>query len=216
MTGVKFCGLTRAVDASEAAALGARYVGVILTDSPRRLSPVQARSVLQDVPRSVGRVGVVGRERPEQIGELATGAGVDVVQLHGDQDADAVRRVRDSWAGEVWWVARVDGDVLPDATFEIAPMVDAIMLDARVAGRLGGTGQPLDWGRLARGVDRLRALPARIVLAGGLTADNVWQAVALLRPDVVDVSSGVESAVGVKDHDRMRAFRDAVRNGAPK
>jgi phosphoribosylanthranilate isomerase len=213
MTQIKFCGMTRAEDAGEAAALGAAYVGVILTDGPRRVSPVRARAVFRDVPSSVKRVGVVGRESPEQITELATGAAVDVIQLHGDQDADTVRHLRDSWPGGLWWVARTANAMLPDETYEIAAMVDAVVLDARVAGQLGGTGQPLDWDGLVAEVDRLHELPARLVLAGGLTADNVRQAVALLRPHVVDVSSGVESAVGVKDHDRMRVFRDAVGTG---
>jgi phosphoribosylanthranilate isomerase len=214
MTGVKFCGMTRAVDARYAANLGAKYVGVILTESPRRVSAQSARAVLADVPPSIQRVGVLGRETPEQIARLAVAAAVDVIQLHGDQTPDAVRRVRDSWSGRLWWVARVDGGAIPPDAYLVAGLVDAIVLDARVTGLLGGTGQALDWQRLVPDVDQLRSHAARIVLAGGLTADNVRQAVALLRPDVVDVSSGVESAVGVKDHDRMRAFRDAVRNGA--
>jgi len=214
VTDIKFCGMTRAEDAKEGVALGARYIGVILTESPRRMSPDRARFVFAGVSSPVRRVGVVGRESPRQIASLAHDAGVDVVQLHGDQTPEALRDLRAAWKGEVWWVARVEGPSIPAATLTMAPLVDAVVLDARVSGKLGGTGRILDWHGLAADVTRLRALTSNIVLAGGLTADNVRQAVDALRPDVVDVSSGVESAVGVKDHDRMRAFRDAVRNGA--
>lgn len=213
MTTVKFCGLTRREDVAHAASLGAAFVGAILTESPRRVTPAAARALFEDIPASIRRVGVVGNEAPSTISRQIAEAAVNVVQLHGDQDADAVARVRNGWDGDVWWVARVT-DRVPPVAYEMAASVDAVVLDARVAGRLGGTGHRLDWARLGDDVERLRAAGARIVLAGGLTADNVREAMALLRPHVVDVSSGVESGVGIKDHERMRAFRDAVRDGA--
>jgi phosphoribosylanthranilate isomerase len=89
-------------------------------------------------------------------------------------------------------------------------VADAVVLDAKVSGRLGGTGTAFDWDGVARTLDRQR-VRARIVLAGGLNQDNVAQAVRIVAPDIVDVSSGVESAPGIKDHARMRAFGDAVR-----
>jgi phosphoribosylanthranilate isomerase len=91
---------------------------------------------------------------------------------------------------------------------------DALLLDAHVPGKLGGTGTTLPWRTMAADLRELRAAAgpeSRLVLAGGLTPDNVGEAILLLRPDVVDVSSGVERAPGIKDHDRMHAFADAVR-----
>jgi phosphoribosylanthranilate isomerase len=88
---------------------------------------------------------------------------------------------------------------------------DAVVLDAKVPGRLGGTGTAFDWEGVARALDRDRGR-GRIVLAGGLNPENVSRAVRIVAPDIVDVSSGVESAPGIKDHARMRAFGDAVRN----
>jgi phosphoribosylanthranilate isomerase len=90
-------------------------------------------------------------------------------------------------------------------------VADAVVLDAKVSGKLGGTGTAFDWEGVAKTLDRQR-VRARIVLAGGLNPENVAHAVHVVAPDIVDVSSGVESAPGIKDHARMRAFGDAVRN----
>jgi len=213
MPDVKFCGMTRHEDARFAATLGARYVGVILTESPRRLDADAARAVFATLPVSVRRVGVFGVEPVDDIVDTAERIGLDVVQLHGEPDADEVARVQDRFEGEVWWVARVTDDRVPTATFEQARIADAIVLDARVDGKLGGTGVTLAWDRLREDVRRLRAARAPVILAGGLNPDNVARAVSTLRPDVVDVSSGVESAPGIKDHQRMRQFHDAARGG---
>jgi phosphoribosylanthranilate isomerase len=118
--------------------------------------------------------------------------------------------MRQRFGARVWAVARADGSVLPDWTEELFHEADAVVLDARVKGRLGGTGVALEWGRLADSVAALRGRTP-FVLAGGLTPANVAEAVRLLAPDVVDVSSGVESSAGIKDHAKMRAFFDAAR-----
>src|SRR5688572_6332709 len=112
MADVKFCGVTRPVDAREAVRLGARYVGVIFASGPRVLQPEQARAVLADVPGGVGRVGVFGSQGPEAIADVAGRAGIDVVQLHGDPDAGAVAAVRRCFGGPVWAVVRVAGTVV--------------------------------------------------------------------------------------------------------
>ena len=204
---VKFCGLTRAADALEAARLGAAYVGVVFAGGPRRVSPEEAAAILAGVPAGVGRFGVVGRESPEEVAEHAAAAGLDGVQLHGDPDPAAVDAVRRCFGGSVWAVLRVE-DRLPAGFGALAAAADAIVLDTRVAGRLGGSGVAFDWASIARELDRRR--PRRLVVAGGLTPENVAAAVERLAPDVVDVSSGVESVPGVKDHARMRAFVGAL------
>jgi phosphoribosylanthranilate isomerase len=123
-----------------------------------------------------------------------------------------VRAMRSRFGGRIWTVARVDGSLLPDWTEELFHEADAVLLDARVKGRLGGTGVALEWGALADSVQALRGRTP-VVLAGGLTPANVAEAVRVLAPDIVDVSSGVESAPGIKDHAKMRAFIEAAQEG---
>lgn len=204
---VKFCGLTRAVDAVEAARLGASYVGVVFAGGPRLVAPAAASTIFAGVPARVRRIGVFGRSGPGAIADVAAAAGLDGVQLHGDPEAADVEAVRRRFGGIVWAVVRVESS-LPARLDDLAAVADAIVLDARVAGALGGTGERFDWGRIARRLEGRR--PARLVVAGGLTPENVSDAVALLAPEVVDVSSGVESAPGEKDHARMRAFVGAL------
>lgn len=214
MADIKFCGLTRPDDARHAATLGAAYIGVVFADSPRRLSEAQAKIVYAGAPASVRRVAVFGADAPSAIADLAARLGVDVVQLHGDPDPDTVTRLRALWAGAIWAVQRVRGETVPPVAADLFAVADAVVLDTRVdgVGQLGGTGKTLPWERLREPVAALRARSgrARLVLAGGLRPENVTEAVRLLQPDIVDVSSGVETEVGVKDHGRMRAFRDAV------
>ena len=110
-------------------------------------------------------------------------------------------------------VLRVDGTTIPEAAVNLATEAGALLLDAKVVGQLGGTGTQLDWAGLANAVMKLRAgvNTLQLVLAGGLNAQNVGTAHELLRPDVVDVSSGVEVSPGVKDADAMAAFISAAR-----
>jgi len=210
MTEVKFCGLTRPEDAELAASLGARYVGVIFAEGPRLLTDDQARVVLERVPMGVSRVGVFGDAKPEQIAMRADKLGLDVVQLHGDPKPRTITRVRKHWQGRIWAVQRVNGAEIPPAASDLFDAADAIVLDSRVADKLGGTGVVLPWDELRDHIASIRTSRTRLVLAGGLNPENVRRAIASLAPDVVDVSSGVESSAGVKDHEKMRAFRDAV------
>jgi phosphoribosylanthranilate isomerase len=209
MVEIKFCGMTRPEDANEAATLGAKYVGVVFADSPRQLSDERAREVFASVPLGVSRVGVFGDTKPEQIAARAEALGLDVVQLHGDPKPRTIARVRKRWHGRVWAVQRIT-DTLPDSARDLFEAADGVVLDARTPELLGGTGITLPWEELRERVDVFRPPRAKLVLAGGLTPENVARAIGALHPDVVDVSSGVELMVGVKDHAKMRAFRDAV------
>jgi len=211
---VKFCGLTRAEDAREAARLGAAYVGAIFAGGPRTVTPDQARKLFLSATGGPVAVGVFGADDISEIAANAMTAGVEVIQLHGDPRAADVRAMRKRFGGQVWAVARADGSLLPEWTEELFHEADAVLLDARVQGRLGGTGVALEWGTLADSVSALRGRTP-VVLAGGLTPANVAEAVRLLNPDVVDVSSGVESAPGIKDHKKMRAFFDAAQGITP-
>ena len=209
MASVKFCGLTRVEDAREAARLGAAYVGAIFAGGPRHVTPERAREVFGAAGGGPAAVGVFGADDVDAIAADAITAGVEVIQLHGDPRAADVRAMRKRFGGRVWAVARADGSMLPEWAEELFHEADAVLLDARVQGRLGGTGVKLEWGSLADSVSALRG-STPVVLAGGLNPENVAEAVRLMAPDVVDVSSGVESAPGIKDHAKMRAFFDAA------
>jgi phosphoribosylanthranilate isomerase len=209
---IKFCGLTRAADAAVAAECGAAYAGVVFAHGPRLLDVPRARAVfavLEGTP--VRRVGVFGRQTVREIAGIASDASLHVVQLHDGATPDALLMLRESFAGDVWAVLGVAGSDLPAGGESLAEQVDAVVLDTMVGGRTGGTGAAFDWTGVAPAVATLRAR-TRLVLAGGLRPANVARAVRALSPDVVDVSSGVESAPGIKDPEQMRAFAAAARS----
>jgi phosphoribosylanthranilate isomerase len=220
---VKFCGLTRREDARQVGPLGGRYAGVIFAGGPRQVDPSTARAVFAELSAEVLRVGVFAGQSPAEIAKIAGLLELQVIQLHGDPQPDIVRRMKDATGAMVWAVVRVlpaddPGDIRParagrlaERVAELDGVADAVLLDALVAGRLGGTGHRFDW-TLAGGSARPRV--SRLVAAGGLAPDTVAEAITALRPHVVDVSSGVEAAPGVKDHERMRAFAEAVRRAA--
>lgn len=211
---VKICGLTRAWDALLAVELGAAAVGVVLAGGPRRLTAAQAAQVLGQVPAEVARVGVFVDPDPALVAEAVAACALDWVQLSGREDPEEAARIMDAARGAM---ARLHPPGLlkavhveSAATLEALAgyPADAFLLDAPpLDGRMGGTGRSFDWGDAA-------SLPwdrERVALAGGLTAENVGAAVAAVRPALVDVSSGVESAPGIKDATRMAAFMAAVR-----
>ncbi|MCC7052292.1 MAG: hypothetical protein IT355_03430 [Gemmatimonadaceae bacterium] len=211
---VKICGLVRPDDAAAAVAAGARYAGAILAGGPRLVSPEGARAVFS-MAGTATRVVVVGHEPVDDIVRGAMAAGADIVQLHGDPSPRMVQDLRERWPGGIWAVMRVAAGALDreraTALFSVA---DGIVLDAFVPGALGGTGVTIDWRALQAPLQAIREsaeTSALLVLAGGLTPDNVRTGIALLSPDVVDVSSGVESAPGIKDHARVQRFIAAVR-----
>ena len=209
-TEIKFCGMTRAEDAREAASLGAAFVGVIFAGGPRNVTLDRAVEVLGALPRSVHRVGVFANA-DEQVADHAARLGLHAVQLHGDYDPGGIARIRRRYRGEVWSVIRIADAKLPFYAGELFDVTDGVLLDAKVPGQLGGSGVALPWQALIDQIQPLReGSSSRLILAGGLRPENVAEAIRLLRPDVVDVSSGVETAPGVKDRARMRAFRDAV------
>jgi len=177
------------------------------------LTPEQAAMVLEGATTAQARVGVFGVDAIDRILTTVETARLDIVQLHGDPRASDIRAIRAKFSGKIWAVARAEGSLLPEWAAELFREADAVLLDAHVSGKLGGTGVVLEWGALARSVNDLRG-DATLVLAGGLHPGNVAEAVRLLGPAVVDVSSGVESAPGIKDHRKMRAFLEAAQGAA--
>ena len=214
MAEIKFCGITRAEDALRAAALGAAYVGVIFAESPRRVDLERARAILAPLKsKSVRKVGVFGPMPVEEVARIGREASLDVLQLAGDGAQSACAVLREMFDGALWPVVHgpiVGRSLVATVLDYYRDGADAVVLDAKVDGQLGGTGVTLDWSAIAPDVRALRS-HGRVVLAGGLRAENVQQAVAVVGPDVVDVSSGVESAIGIKDPERMRAFAAAAR-----
>lgn len=212
MVEVKFCGLTRAADAAEAVALGAGYVGAIFAGGPRVLTPEAAREVLRPAAGTgARRVGVFGAQSTAEILRMTSVAELDIVQLSYGGSAELRIGLRAAFSGGVWAVAHVADVAAVDAAVAwFDDGIDVVVLDAAVAGKLGGTGVALDWAAVAPAVRRLRER-GRVVLAGGLRPENVAAALDVVAVDIVDVSSGVESAPGIKDPSRMRAFAEAVR-----
>jgi phosphoribosylanthranilate isomerase len=221
---VKICGLTRPQDAAHAEQQGASYLGVILAGGPRLLTVEAARSVLGPRRQGVQRVAVFGDQSAEQIVAIADALDLDVLQLHGHGSVgghgetahgsyvEMVAWIQATSGRTVWPVLRVAGQELPEAAAALASIAGALVLDAHVVGQLGGTGVALDWSGLRASVASLtRAVPLQLVLAGGLRPENVAAAIGLLSPQVVDVSSGVEVAPGVKDPERVQQFVKAAR-----
>jgi phosphoribosylanthranilate isomerase len=204
---IKFCGMMRAVDVQLAVELGAAYVGAVFAGGPRLITADHARRMFDGVD-GVRRVGVFGEQSSEEIARTSEAIGLDVVQLHADPTPRFVAEVKERTGRETWAAIRV-ANALDDSLLEaLTSCADAVLLDARSGRALGGTGRSFDWSLIPTDAR------IRIVLAGGLTPSVVGDAIARVRPSIVDVSSGVESATGVKDPRLMRAFVDAVRAAA--
>ncbi|MDQ2889118.1 MAG: phosphoribosylanthranilate isomerase [Gemmatimonadota bacterium] len=206
---IKFCGLTSTADVAAAEVLDADYVGVIFAGGPRNRTLSQASATLQPALRAQ-HVGVFSSSGAGTLQSYVDRVPLAVVQLHGKWTPDEVSMARESGASEVWAVATVDGGHVTGDANGLFLTADAVVLDTRVASGLGGSGRCFDWAAAARELVGLRGA-AKLVIAGGLNAENVAAAIRALEPDVVDVSSGVESSPGVKDHILMRRFAEAAR-----
>ena len=214
MIRVKFCGLTRPADAAVASSLEATYAGVILSESSRQVTPGKAVEIFAEA-AGVRRVGVFRHRRTVEIIDEAHTIGLDVIQLHGRFRPDEVDHVREAFDGAVWAVIPFDdaNPVLPERWADVTDNVDAAVVDTSIGGQSGGTGRAFDWEKAKPLVNLVRQR-AEIVLAGGLNPSNVAEAVRILAPAIVDVSSGVESSIGVKDHTLMQAFAERARSAS--
>jgi phosphoribosylanthranilate isomerase len=207
---VKFCGLTRAEDVETALKLGADYVGVIFAGGPRNTTLSGAADILRGA-ASMKRVGVFGKPGSSELGRYVLSVPLSVAQLHGDSSPKAIEAARATGVPEVWAVVPVVDGRIPGDSEELFQRASAVVLDTGSRSGLGGTGRAFDWSATARLIEGFRGT-ARLVVAGGLNPDNVAEAVRTLRPEVVDVSSGVESAPGVKDPILMSRFVEAARS----
>ena len=198
---IKICGITNLADALAACRLGTDALGFVLAPSPRKVSPEQAKAIIAALPPLVSTVGVFVDAPLVEVAKLRAYCGLDWVQLHGDEDEDYAAAL----GRRVIKALRVSAQRPPDAAaYPGCPL----LLDTYHPQAAGGTGQSFDWG-LARDIARQRP----IILAGGLTPDNVGRAIEQVQPFAVDVSSGVEKEKGVKDHERIASFIAQVRRG---
>ena len=203
---VKFCGITRPEDAAAGVEAGAAYLGVVLAPSPRQVSVAQAASLVTSTRGTrVPWVGVFTSADLETIAAAVGEIGLSVVQLHRRVPDDFIDDVTRETGARVWCVGQIDGSVVEAIEADAAGRVETLLFDAAREGRSGGMGVTFDWARSQPVIERWRGR-VRIGVAGGLTPENVTEAVQVLRPDIVDVSSGVEQSPGIKDHQRMRRF----------
>ncbi len=195
---VKICGITSLEDATVIIDAGATALGFnFYRRSPRYIEPEAAARIIAQLPAGIDTVGVFVNSPLDEVAAVRSTAGIGVVQLHGEEDPAAY-----AGAGPLWRAVRVEGNF--DASDIPAWPVEAILLDGPAGNLYGGAGIPFDW-------QAARSLPIRVVIAGGLSPDNVAEAIKVARPWGVDACSRLETAPGIKDHKKIRAFLDAVR-----
>lgn len=202
-TRIKICGVRDTVTAIAAAEAGADAIGVVFAPgSPRRIGPSEAWKIVSALPPMVASVGVFADATLDQFCDIEEICPTDLSQLHGEEPDEVVR----ACGPGVIRAVRFDPATIRARLQHFAAMeeVAAILVD----GSAGGEGVALDWPALA---EASRGIATPIILAGGLNAQNVGEAIRIVRPWGVDVSSGVERERGVKDHDKIRAFCRAVR-----
>jgi phosphoribosylanthranilate isomerase len=191
---VKICGITNREDALAAVEAGASAIGFnFYRESPRYISHTGAALIAEKIPANVWKIGVFVHESPETIARIVLDAGLDVAQLHGRSQARGIRK---------WRSCRADESLLDRIDDE---GVEALLVDTPSKEVYGGTGETFDWS-LANG------LPMKIIIAGGLDADNVRTAIEQAQPWGVDACSRIEKSPGLKDHDKMRRFIEAALN----
>jgi len=199
----KICGITRVEDALAAVEAGADAIGLVFyAKSPRAVSVQQARAIVAALPPFVTSVGLFVDASRCELGEILDAVPLDLLQFHGDETPDEC----DHYGRPYIKALRVKpGD---DIAAQVARYANArgVLLDTFVPGIPGGTGEAFDWSLVPA------QLSKPVILAGGLTAANVAQAIEKVRPFAVDISGGVESAKGIKDATKIHAFMEAVRS----
>jgi phosphoribosylanthranilate isomerase len=201
---VKICGITNWVDARRAVAEGAELLGFnFYAGSPRYVEPAKAKKIVRRLPRKISVVGVFVNESEQKMLEIARAVGLDTLQLHGDETPAMVARLKRSFT--VIKAIRVKESSVGGELGRFK--ATALLLDGFDTHQRGGTGKTFDW-KIARRAKRY----GRVFLAGGLTPENVGEAIRAARPYAVDVCSGVEARPGKKDPARIKHLMRAAKN----
>jgi len=207
MTHVKICGITTYADARHAVDCGADLLGFNFYEpSPRYISPAEAANIIDRLGTPARAVGVFVNEGVDRVHDIAITANIGAIQLHGDETARDVEHIRDSSRFDVIKAFRL-GDGFDASVIALYPEI-AVLIDAFAPGVYGGSGNLADWETARQIVESGR----KVYLAGGLTAENVADAVRSVRPFAVDAASGVETSPGKKDPRKIEAFIAAVRS----
>ena len=201
---VKICGITNLEDALASVAAGANALGFnFYPRSPRYIKPADARNIIEQLPADVLKVGVfVNEATPQAVRDIAADAGVTALQLHGDESPEYCDDLSDRYVIKAISINSIEVD---------SYHVTAIMVDSGDKSMRGGTGRIVDWSAAAR----LATLVPKLFLAGGLSPENVEQAIVQVRPYAIDACSSLEKTPGRKDHDRVRAFLKKARGVKP-
>ena len=205
MVKVKICGLTNIKDAKMCINLGANFIGFVFADSPRQVTKEKAKEIIDALSllsNAVKKVGVFVNEEPAAVESVANYCGLDVLQFHGDEEPDYCLHFR---AFEIFKAFRLRGK--EDLASISCYKVDAYLLDTFTPEKYGGTGKTFNWDLAVE----VKKFGRPIVLSGGLDAKNVSDAIRKVQPEIVDVSSGVESVPGKKDPRKLKEFMENVR-----
>lgn len=203
MTKIKICGITNLEDAQSALSFGADAIGFVFAESPRRVEPETAKSIMEDLKGRVLSVGVFVNEAVNEVARIADYCGLDAIQLHGEEDPQYCAQLKKR---NIIKAFRIKDDT------SLAPMrrykdVFAYLLDAFSKEAYGGTGRTFDWNLAVKAKDIGRP----IVLSGGLGPENIEEAIKAVRPYGVDISSSIETRPGKKDRKRMGELISAIK-----
>ncbi len=204
-TRVKICGITRCEDAQLVVDAGADAIGLVFYEkSPRFVSNAQAAQISQVIPAFVSRVALFKDADEQIIRTVLADVEIDLIQFHGSEEVDFCEQFNRPYIKALGMKGTEHEKNFLFANVEKYQSAKALLLDGHAPGDAGGAGESFDWATIARVAHTISAMP--IVLAGGLTPDNVKQAIDLVHPFAVDVSSGVESSPGIKDKEKVIAF----------
>ena len=207
---VKICGITQPIQGKTIASLGATALGFIcVPSSPRYVTPLQIKAVIEQLPQQTDKIGVFANSSKEEIAQTVAETGLTGVQLHGDESLEFCQQLRQSLPNvEIIKALRIrDADDL-DKSLTYTKYIDTLLLDAYHPQQLGGTGKTLNW-------DTLRQFSPDCpwFLAGGLTPQNILEALNKVTPNGIDLSSGVETAPGDKDLSKVSELFEKLGNG---
>ena len=197
---IKICGIQKEFEISYVNSLKPDYIGLVFAKSKRQVCPEEAANLTKKLDKRIKRVGVFVDSHPDQVKRIADLAGLDIIQLHGQENPEAFQQL----GLEIWKSYPIQKS--SDFQQMSKDQVDGYLLDSFVAGQRGGSGKSFDWGLIPENLKE-----KFLILAGGLNQQNLKQAIQTVSPQVLDVSSGVETE-GYKDFEKMKNFIEGVRN----